>query len=142
MQIELIDNPRGQMQIDLRALFSEMGVVSAREVITEAMERGIFPDEVLQQAQIDGLSEILRRALKSEDANGLPFAKPISTGRNAKWKQFVLLDYDEMAGSIERDAKGLAADYEKVKRQRDFCLIKFGRAPEIPALMVPELVEA
>jgi len=143
MTKELFDSPQSQTQANIRDLLIEMGRASVSDIARVAISRGLIDDETLNQCQMRGASELIRKALKATLPTGLPFAKPLSDGDGdaAEWAQLEMFTYDEFAALIIREATALESDYAKVLRLRDACLQRFGRAPEIPEMRSIEIAQ-
>ena len=137
-QGSLIRSERRELFAAFQGLFREMGRASPRAVAEESVARGIVPPRVLQECQMRGLIEDVRLALKADTEDGLPFAKPIGN-EDADWSQLYLFTYNVASILILREAAAVVHDYKKVRRLHEWCLVKFGRAPEIPEFREAEL---
>lgn len=103
--------------------------------ITELWDevRPTIPDSVLKYAESVGGKTICRAALKREGENGLPLAKPLDDDENS-WQQLPLFTYEELSALIIRESRSIESDIRKLRRLRDYCVDRFGMAPEIPSL--------
>lgn len=141
-QIELIDSPHARTQAAILDLFSELGRIPIADVAKIALDRDLIEGDVLRQCQMRGVTEFCRRTLKAKRTeSGLPFARPIGD-EDGSWDQLLLFTRDELFGLIRRDMKAVLDDYSEVRELVRFCVKKFGEAPEIPELVVREMVEA
>lgn len=140
-QEELFKSARGRAQNAIRELFAEVGRVSISTLAQTAIDRGLIEDEALLQCQMRGLAELCRAALKRRTEEQLPFAQPISGAEDGEWAQLDLFSREELFGLIHARVAALAADNAELRLLRGFCLRKFGEAPEIPELLVPELAD-
>ena len=124
----------------IRDLFRDLGGnVPMRVLGDEAVTRGVIPPEEVQRCTARGIAETCRRALKVKTEDGLPFAKPVAGGFDEHgfipWKQLPLFNYEEAVALLAREAKAVVDDYTELVRLQRWCLDRFGKAPEIPALV-------
>ena len=89
-------------------------------------------EEVIDHWALVGCHKDIADALKAEDENGLPYAKPLTSGLEPVWQQLRLFNYLEMCGLIAREMGAVEQDYNKAMRLVDYCLHKFGKAPNVP----------
>ena len=122
----------------IRDLFNDLGgAVPLRELADAAVARGVVPPEMIAACQQRGLTALCRQALKVETDDRLPFAKPMSDDGDddhTRWGRLNLFTYDQAAALVLRESKAWVADRIKIERLRQWCLDRFGRAPDIPEL--------
>jgi hypothetical protein len=138
MSKDLFDSPASRTRENLRGLLGEMGVAPMKDMVREALRRGLFEAEILDQFQARGAADFISKTLKAEMPSGIPFAMPIDgeeNGGGLLWKMTDLYDYDNWCAVIRRQVAGVEADMAKVARFRNECLRRFGRAPAIPELL-------
>lgn len=127
-----------QVMAEIRELFRELGgAVSMSVLADEAVERDVIPPEMVEACQQRGLTALCRQAMKVKTADGLPFAKPIGgSGKNddATWSQLDLFTYDQAVDLVIREATATLADVREVGRLHQWCLNRFGQAPDLPEL--------
>lgn len=124
------------------SIFREMGGTTTIRLAQECIKQGVFDEEELQRASLRWAQGVCREAIKLTDpTTGLPFAGPTrQKAENAdgtagrEWRQLTLMDYDDLAFNIEERANGLWADYSTLVKMREYCIERFGRAPQIPVL--------
>lgn len=122
----------------IRDLFASLGGgMGTREFVRVCRRVGIWSQEEWDGFAIDKAQAVIRRAFKTQDAAGLPFAG-ITTERTEDgapvWQQRPLWTYDDYALNIaeliaqrnecDRNAARLAAE----------CAERFGRSPDISPL--------
>lgn len=133
-------------QDSIVSIFRGMGGTTTLRLAQECIGRGLFGEEDLRNASVRWAQGICREALKQIDPiTKLPFAGPTATkdeGGGRTWQQLELMGYEDLATMIQGRIDGLVADYTTLVRIRDYCLEQFGRAPEIPEVMVPALGSA
>lgn len=119
----------------IRALFKDLGGnVSMRALGREAKTRDFFDEEMLGALMERACGEYCRVALKKTGPDDLPFAKPLVGDKGARWKQIDLMSYKELSAVILADADAVLADHKELRRLHQWCRLKFGKAPRIPAL--------
>lgn len=117
----------------IRQLFQDLGGnVATRELALAVIQRGILTSDELQRLTIRSVQQLCRQALSAETAARVPFAQPTGDGKHDPWLQLELFTYDRFCGLIDRRAKSLNDDHEKLRRLRDWGLQKYGQAPDIP----------
>lgn len=134
-QGRIVPSEREEAKDIIRAVFKEIGHVSTRELWQAAKER--LPKTLRESLETQGGINLVREALTEEDENGLPFAQPTGN-EDGQWQQLALFDYDELHALIVRRDRATVADYRKTERLVDYCFQKFGKAPRISQLIVPE----
>jgi hypothetical protein len=122
----------------INRLFNELGAVPAEDVAREAIARNLIPAELLAKLQLRGVTAYVRRALARDTPDGVPFAQPLADTPNAPWQQMTMFRYDELCDLMKRRAKGIYYDLERLRKLHDFCLSRFGKAPAIPELLMPD----
>lgn len=129
------------LQERVRALFDEMGGrMTARTLAETALDRGIFDDMTVESFTLRGAMVFVKKALKVKLEDGLPKAKPI--GEHKTWVNRYLWDYAEFCDVIANESIGIVADHKGLRGLREWGLDRFGRAPEIPELLVLAETEA
>lgn len=113
------------------------GRVGTRVLAEHLLTTGIFDEEWHEQAALKAAQKEIRDALKAPDAAGLPFACSVGRGSNAIFSQRSFLSYVEYDQVIRDLADGLQADYQSIMLLHAECRQRYGRAPEIPALVLP-----
>lgn len=130
--------PNSSREDRIRAEFEQLGgAISSRLFAEHLLATGFYDDEFLESAAIKAIQSDIRKALKSSDGAGLPFACAVGRGAEAVWKQRDLMEYDEYAAVIGDLSEGVRADYRVIVGLHGECRLRFGRAPEIPELIDP-----
>ncbi len=129
-----------ELQEEIRSLLGELGMSHARHIAEVAIERGLFDDDVLNGFALQGAMEFVRNALKAKQDDGLSFARPV--GPDDEWKQRTLWTYKDAFKFLRKSAIGIAADQAEFHKEHEWCLGRFGKAPDLAELLAPEPIEA
>ena len=127
----------------LRTEFAAVGgAMSTRRFARHLLRRGFYSADALTARQLAAVQADVRRALAAETPNGLPFAQPVEADDGDDpsaapvWKQLSLFTYRELAALLTRRRAEIARDVVRYRRLRDYCRVRFGTAPALPALRV------
>ena len=124
----------------IRRVFVELGSNEPARTVTQfILDRDLLPAETTQALLFRGLNDVVRRELARITIEGLPFAQPTGTKKQAPWKQLDLFTRAEAHALVRRRLRNLYEDHGELVRLHGWCLDKFGDAPDIPDL--PPLVE-
>ena len=126
----------------IRSEFAAVGgVMSTRAFARHLLRRGFYSADALKAGQLRAVQADIRRALAAETPNGLPFAQPVEADDDGDdrhpapvWKQLALFTYRELAALLTRRRAEIARDVVRYRRLRDYCRVRFGTAPALPAL--------
>jgi hypothetical protein len=109
----------------------------------EAVARGcldsrVFPQEWMEQAVFAAAKREVHEALRARDSvTGLSHSIP--TGRSEsgvqQWRPRKLVGYDEWAVSFEMRVEQMADDYNNLKREHEWAMDRFGKAPPLPVFV-------
>lgn len=122
---------------NIRSTFTEMGGSSIRTTAVECMRRGVFGQEWLAEAGVTAAMDVVRRALKQADINGLPFAgmtRDIDIEGAHLWARRDLWTMEDYHLNIEQNVDKRDANHTRAVLLRQECLNRFGEAPAIPGL--------
>jgi hypothetical protein len=135
MQGDMIELQKPALFRTLRDLFVELGGAMPPRVLAEhALSRNIIPADVLATCQHRGLTALCRDALKGETEDGLPFAKPTTGEKGARWAQLELFSSTEFESLLARESQGLMNDHRALAKLQRWGEQKFGRTFDIPEL--------
>jgi hypothetical protein len=125
----------------IRAEFAAVGgVMRTRAFARHLLRRGFYSADALKTRQLRAVQADIRRALAAETPNGLPFAQPVEADDGDDpsaapvWKQLALFKYRELAALLTRRRAEIARDLVRYRRLLDYCRVRFGQAPRLPAL--------
>jgi len=144
---------KGKQQ-QIRDVFADVGSVGMRTLVSELRARGVYSDADLERFALTGMMSDARAALSARGApgcvKGLRWAYPVPRSEvlddesdddaaieGPQWKQLPLFEYDEMVLLLRKTSTEVMADHASLVTLRDFCLERFGRAPEIVEIMEP-----
>jgi hypothetical protein len=126
----------------IRAEFAALGGrMSTRRFARHLLRRGFYSAGALEARQLRGVQADVRRALAAEGPDGLPFAQPTEADDDGDedrpapvWKQLALFTYAELAALLVRRRSEITRDVVRYRRLHDYCQLRFGKAPALPAL--------
>jgi hypothetical protein len=127
-QIE-IPNPFRQAKDSFKELHRSLGIASRTcDIVDAALDRNLVPREVIDRCTRDGLIKLCGAALKEPADNGLPYAKPVGRGPDARWQQLVLLNLEDAIQVLRAEFEGIAADIREFRKLHEYFKDRFGDA--------------
>lgn len=123
----------------IRGLFIRLGGNVPMRVLAKAIiDRKVLSDEAIERCTMRGLISECRRALRAKTEEGLPYAQPTGRGARTPWRQLDLFTQPMAFALLHRRSQNILEDHEELRRLWAWCLEKFGVAPNIPDLIMPD----
>lgn len=105
------------------------------------IKENLFAPEELNNASVRWAQTVVRQALHSRLVNGMPYAAPTQqrdSNGGRIWKQYKLWEYDDAEQILGERCLALVDDYQPIQAIQQYMLDRWGKAPEIPLLQMPD----
>lgn len=113
-------------------LFHSMPNATVREVSEACIKGEMWDDDQLYGFQVTHGMARVRRALGTKDIHKVPFAAPITGGKDPIWKETSVMDQTEMFFVITSRIEAVEADIESIRALIALCIERFECAPDLP----------
>lgn len=121
-------------------IFEENGcAISSLRLAQKCIQANVFGETDLNNAAVRWAQTIVRDALRAKLTDGIPYAAPTpkkDEDGNRVWKQYTLWDYDDAEYILLDRCRALANDYKPIVALHDYMTQRWGKAPEIPHLVL------
>jgi len=116
----------------IRQLIAEHGGTFAnyRAIAEVVLAEGLFDDDELEAMQIAGIIARVKKAVRTGEVDGLPFAGVVNEGGQVR--QFEFWSYEDYCYNFTMKAESARRDIVALRAIHAACLGKFGKAPDLP----------